>query len=204
MRNARLSICLMALQMAVTAGASQAATRWTDAVVPGWTGGIQNFGQTAMTEETTWWLTGPSDCDVDGNGIWDPVTENDYMAGWRAGGAASFTVAFSEAVEDIDGADLVIHLFSGSSALGNVLASSDGSTFVQIGTVGAGTPKHFRDEYFDFDGLIDNVHYIKLERVDAGPNTGAFFDSFAAVPEPGTIGLMMLGAAAALRRRRNG
>jgi len=185
-----VSITLLTLLAAVLTSSGQAA--WVDGVywadsVDGWTGLIQNYGWTLMTEETTWWITGPPDADVDGNGYaWDAI-DNDTVAGWRSTGSASITVEFIEAIRDVEGNDLVIKKYGGSSASGNVLASSDGISFVQIGTLGTGTPGWFTEDYFDLAGLVDNVHYIKLERVATGPGTGMFFDALGSVAQPPVI-----------------
>jgi hypothetical protein len=200
---------------------------WADDV-PAWTGAVQNYGGELMTEETTWWLTGSSDADVDGNGYaWDEG-DNDYVAGWRSSGSASLTVYFHLAIPDIDGPDLIIHEYGGSSALASVWASPGDVDYVQVGTWGGGTPGWFEDVEIDFDGLLDSARYIRVVREASGPQTGTFIDSFAMVadwktprlspdgqfvqpervepvghtPEPTTAGMFLLGAAVLCCSRR--
>jgi len=112
---AMLSVASTGLAQAAWVGA----TYWADEVTR-WTGDVQNYGGTLMGVSTEWWLTGPSDADVDGNGYaWDPG-DNDYVAGWRATGGASVTVYFAEAIMDVPGDDLVIKKYGGPSALSSV------------------------------------------------------------------------------------
>lgn len=193
----------LAVFLGILAGSANAAfingQNWADDVDT-WSGSVQNYGGTLMDASTTWWLTGPSDSDVDKNGYaWDEV-DNDYVAGWRGGGSASITLSFDAALEDIIGNDLVIHMYSGSSASASVWASSDNITFHNIGGIGGGTAAYFRDEVFDFGGAVDNVHYIRIDRVTSGPATGMFFDSFASVPEPTTMALLAFGGLGLLGR----
>jgi len=196
-----LSGLALAASAQLTQGAWIGGVYWADDVVE-WSGAVQNYGGTLMSWDTTWWLTGPSDADVDGNGYaWDPG-DDDFVAGWRSSGEASVTVYFLEAIRDRAGSDLVIHKYAGPNAIANVYASSDGIDYVQIGSMDGGTPGYFVDVYLDFAGLVDEVHYVRIERVASGPQTGTFIDSLAAVPEPSIVALVGLGAIAALVRRR--
>ncbi len=176
---------------------------WADGVND-YSSNVQNYAGALMTAETTWWVTGPSDADVDGNGYgWDPA-DNDYVAGWRANAPDEYIIVqFNAGLQDLSGNDLVIHTYGGSDASASVLASTDGSSFTQIGIIASGTPGYFRDEAFDFNGLFaSDVHYVKVLRAANGAKTGMFFDSFASVPEPATITLLVCGGAVALIRRR--
>lgn len=200
---------------------------WADEV-SGWTGEVQNYGGEVMTEDTTWWLTGAPDADVDGNGYaWDPV-DNDYVAGWRASGDASISAYFEVPVFDVGGPDLVIHKYAGANASASVWASSDNVDYVQVGEMGGGTPGYFTDVWIDLDGLVGEVHYIRVVREASGTKTGTFIDALGApwsalspepvtgfagtvvasgarllsVPEPDTAALLGLGCLAFARRRR--
>ncbi len=177
---------------------------WADSAYE-YTTNIQNYGGELMsTNSSTWWVTGVSDADVDGNGYaWD-AGDNDYVAGWRANAPGEYIIVkFDIGLEDLAGNDLVIHIYGGSSASASVLASTDGSSFTEIGTIGSGTPGYFCDETFDFAGLFgSDVHYVKVLREANGSKTGMFFDSFASVPEPATMTMLVCGAAAMLARRR--
>lgn len=177
---------------------------WADAVFEH-SANIQNYGGVLMDESTQWWLTGPSDADVNGNGYaWDPE-DQDTVAGWRAAAPDEYiTMYWDTGVPDLAGNDLVIHLYGGPQAAADVLASADGDAFELIGVIGGGTPGYFRDEPFDFAGLfVEDVRYVKVIRTASGPQTGMFFDSFGGnVPEPGSLALMVFGALALRRQRR--
>ncbi len=169
---------------------------YADSVVS-YTNKIQNYGEEKMTDSTTWWVTGESDADADGNGYaWD-AGDPDYVAGWRAGATNQYiTVKFDVGLPDVIGDDLVIHLYSGGKANASVWASTNGDSYINIGSIGSGTPGYFRDEVFDFDAFgLNDVHYVKVNREAVGSGTGMFFDSFAstAVPEPTTFALLALG-----------
>jgi hypothetical protein len=167
-----------------------------------------NVGGVLMEPRTTWWILGPSDCDVDGD--MDAFTENadgeltidhDYVAGWRGGGAANenqeIILKFEHGLQNIPEADdFVIRLYCGAKARCSVWASaesSDVNDFVQIGQVAGhydgipGVPGRLYEAFFDFNGVfLDEVHYLRVYREAAGSDTGMFFDSFASatVPEP--------------------
>lgn len=196
-----LVICLSTLAVSASAAIIDG-QNWADSVST-WSGSVQNYGGTLMDADTTWWLTGPSDSDVDENGYaWDDGVDNDYVAGWRGAGSAYITMYFDTALDDIQGDDLVIHLYGGSGADASVWASSDGSSFTNIGSIGGGTPGYFCDEVFGFNGLVDSVHYVRVDRIASGPGTGMFFDSFASVPEPASMTLLVFGSLGLLSRYR--
>ena len=178
-------------------------TNWADEAAD-YSANIQNYGGILMDTTTEWWLTGPSDADVNGNGYaWD-AEDQDSIGGWRAVAPDEFiTMYWETGVPDLPGDDLAIHLLSGPGASADVLASVDGVVFEPVGTIGGGTVGYLREEAFDFAGLFTgDVHYAKVLRTANGPQTGMFFDSFAGnVPEPGNLALMSLGALALLRRR---
>ncbi len=205
-RTLRLTAaCAVLILTTVAANAGVIGDRnWADGVEAR-TGNIQNFAGIMMDASTEWWVTGPSDADADGNGYaWD-VGDPDYVGGWRSNAPSeSITVSWMTGIEDGDGDDLVIRAYGGPGASANVLASTDGISFVQIGTIGGGTPGYLRDELFDFAGSFgEAVEYVRVDRVGNGPQTGMFFDSFAGVvPEPASLVLLGFGALALIRRRR--
>ncbi len=169
---------------------------WADAVTD-YTANIQNYSGEIMSAATEWWVLGPSDADVNGNGYaWDDGVDQDYVAGWRSNAPGEYLIVeFDTGLADVQGNDLVIHMYCGTSADASVLASVDGISYTEIGSLEPGTPGYFSDEEFDFDGAFaSDVHYVKVVRVANGPQTGMFFDSFASVvPEPGTMSLAALG-----------
>ncbi len=200
---------------------------WAEEVTA-WTGDIQNYGHELMTWDTTWWLTGAPDADADGNGYaWD-AGDNDFVAGWRAGGGASITVFFETAISDLQGSDLLIHSYAGPGAAATIWASVDDVDYVLVGELGGGTAGYFSDDWIDFAGLVDSAHYIRLVRDAVGPQTGVFIDALGTpssmltptpinglegkwgiggdglvpLPEPGTIALLGLGILAFTRQRR--
>lgn len=203
---------------------------WADEVTE-WTGNIQNYGGQPMTDETTWWLTGAPDADVNQNGYaWDPV-DNDYVAGWRSCGGSgdeSFTVHFEVPIGDVDGPDFMIHYYAGLQSAASVWASSNDVDYFQVGTMGSGTPGYFIDEWIDLDGFVNDARYIRVVRETDGSQTGTFIDALGApssaliptpvngsdgklgtsggrmfpVPEPAGVALIGWGALALARRRR--
>ena len=158
---------------------------------------LQNFTGTALDSNTQWWLTGVPDAD----------SNNDYVAGWRSSAPDEYiTMCWGSGIADIAGDDLVIRLYGGGKASAIVSASTDGTEFTQIGTIGGGSQGVFEAEYFDFGGVFaGDVSYVKVERNADGSGTGMFFDAFGAapVPEPGAIAILATGAIAlvVLRRR---
>ncbi|MBN1511763.1 MAG: PEP-CTERM sorting domain-containing protein [Phycisphaerae bacterium] len=176
---------------------------WADDA-SGYSANIQNFGGVLMDATTEWWVTGPSDADGDGNGYaWDPV-DQDTVGGWRSTAPGEYiTLHWETGIPDLAGDDLFAHLYGGPLAAAEVLASVDGNVFESLGTVGGGTAGYFRVAAFNLDArFAEDVHYVKVLRTASGPNTGMFFDSFGAtVPEPGSLGLMAIGAMALVRRK---
>lgn len=184
---------------------------WADDVAA-YSSGIQNYGSVLMDENTEFWLTGVPDADVDDNGYaWD-AGDLDYVAGWRAGTPNEFiTVHFNLALANVSGDDLSIYLYGGGKVDATVYASTDGSEYTEIGSIGGGTAGYLRVETFDFDGLLDDggVHYVKVARNTVGSGSGLFIDAFGgtAVPEPGSVALLVMAGLAALgafvyRKRR--
>jgi hypothetical protein len=193
-------IAVAVLFVVVLAGPAGAAVingrNWAD-TVDAYSGNIQNYGGTPMDATTVWWVTGVSDADFGG--------DSDYVAGWRVNADDEYIIVkFDIGLADITGDDLVIHVYGGSSASASVLVSTNGTDFSEIGTIGAGTPGDFRDEAFDFAGQFGgDVHYVKVLRTADGSKTGMFFDSFASVPEPATMVLLICSGTGFLLRRRN-
>jgi len=151
---------------------------WADEVID-YSANIQNYGGVLMDVTTEWWLTGPPDADVNGNGYaWDAV-DQDTVAGWRSTFAGEYVTAYWEAgLPDLPGDDLWIHLYGGPSAEAEVSASVDGTEYVVVGAIGGGTPGYLRQEAFDFAGLFETrVHYVRILRIASGPQTGLFFDA---------------------------
>jgi len=170
---------------------------WADEVASH-TNNIQNFLGEMMGGATEWWVLGPSDADTNGNGYaWDEV-DQDYVAGWRANAPGeSIVVKFDAGLPDVEGNDLVIRMYCGPNANASVSASVDNVSYTPIGSIVGGQPGVFYDAEFDFGGLLAvDVHYVKVERVANGTQTGMFFDSFAStpVPEPTALGLLVLGS----------
>jgi hypothetical protein len=177
---------------------------WADEVV-GVTGNVQNNGWSATAQllsDNHWWLIGAPDADVNGNGYAaDAGVDQDSVAGWNGqtpGDPCSFTVGFDTAIEDLAGDDLKIVTYGAGLGQSTVSASSDGTNFIEIGTIGAGVggPQYFDDLWFDFDGQIDDVHYVKIVRDIKGPQTGRFIDAVGGniVPEPSTFVLLLISA----------
>ncbi|MBN2317312.1 MAG: hypothetical protein JXM79_25540 [Sedimentisphaerales bacterium] len=182
---------------------------WADRVVE-YTSRIQSYGLPGCTEgqlmdpNTEWWILGPPDSDVDGDGdAWtvdesDESIDRDSLAGWKGGGELNkdqeFVVAFDTGLEDyLDDNDLVIRLYSGYKGKASVWASVDGVDYIQLGEIVGqdgglpGVPGMLADVYFDFEGRFeDTVQYIKLTRMTNGSDTGMFFDAIgsAVVMEP--------------------
>jgi hypothetical protein len=186
---------------------------WADSIEY-YTERIQNYGLGGcgggflIEPNTTWWVLGPNDCDMDGdmNAFTEDVNgeltiDNDYVAGWRGGGAVSknqeIILKFEYGLKDVpETSDLVIRLYCGGKARCSVWASAesnDVNDFVKIGEIVGhydeipGTPGKLYDVFFDFGGIfLDDVHYLRVYRETVGADTGMFFDSFAsaAVAEP--------------------
>ncbi|MGD8453358.1 MAG: PEP-CTERM sorting domain-containing protein [Phycisphaerae bacterium] len=175
---------------------------WADSV-EGWTGSIMCFGGELMSSETTWWLTGAPDADQSDppNGYaWD-AEDNDYVAGWKMPPASdSFTVKFDTLVQDGAGDDVLVVGYFGPNYGSSVQASSDGTNFTEIGTIGGGQPGYLEDCWFDLGGLAD-VQYIRVERVSTSSLSGGFVDAIGAVPEPSSTLLLLPGILFAVRRR---
>lgn len=183
---------------------------WADRVIEH-TSRIQRFGQPGcaggqfMDPNTHWWILGPPDCDVDGDGdAWTPdetgegILDRDSATGWKGGGALNkdqeFVVTFDLGLEDYEDAnDLVVCLHSGYKAKAFIWASVDGNDYTQVGEIAGrdgglpGIPGYLVDVYLDFGGHFENaVHYVKVHREANGPDTGMFFDAIgsAVVMEP--------------------
>jgi len=74
----------------------------------------------------------------------------------------------------------MIHNYAGQNASASVWASSDNVDFVEVGQLGGGTPGYFTDDWIDFDGLVCDVHYVRVMREAVGSKTAAFIDAFGA------------------------
>jgi len=193
MRTRRTCLGATALLLCMVTPGIADALMWADDV-PAWTGEIQNYAGTLLDETTTWWLTGPPDADVDGDGYAWGAGDPDYVAGWRGNDpGASFTVHFTESLVDTTGEDVVLYGYRGSKAAGSVWASADGLSFTEIGSLAGGEPGYLDELWFDLGGLTD-VHFIRVLREANGSQTGAFFDAVGALPEPGALVLLAAGA----------
>lgn len=168
------------------------------AEVTHYTENVQNYGvydnPEKMTDDTTWWLTGPPDADQDDNGYaWDFGVDEDYVAGWRSFGTEQFTVRFDQAIADVDGNDIMLYTYGGPNGISSVWASptDNDDDYVQIGEVGAGTPGYLVELWYDFAGMVDDVQYIKVMREAGGPQSGRFFDAiggmFSGTPCPADV-----------------
>lgn len=156
---------------------------WADGVHE-YSSNIQDYDGNKMTADTEWWLTGEPD---------------DFVAGWRSNAPGEYIVMHWDLpLADVVGDDLRIRLYGGPRASAQVLASVDGRTFTELGTLEGTAQGDFVDSYFDFAGKFGNdaVSFVKVLRVGNGPNTGMFFDAFAGhvVPEPGSLVLMLTAA----------
>jgi hypothetical protein len=191
------------LQAASTEASIINGMNWADDVTE-YTAAIQNYGGILLDESTKWWLTGLPDADVDGNGYaWDAV-DTDAVAGWRSNAPDEYIVMnWTAGIPDVSGDDLVIRRYGGPSASADVFASRDGFSYRQIGTIAGGVPGYFQEEALDLAGMFETpVHYVKVVRASNGPQTGMFFDSFAAVvPEPVSLVLHVTAGFILLRRR---
>lgn len=204
----KLMSVAMVCAVAIVAGQAASAavvgdTNWADGV-HAYTSNIQNYGGTLMSPATEFWLIGPPDADANGNNYaWDSG-DPDYVAGWRSSAPDEYIVMeWFLGIPDVPGDDLVIRYFAGSNAAADVLASVDGVSFTSIGTIAGSTGGYLANATFDFAGLLPgDVHYVKVERIASGTQTGLFFDAFGGVvPEPTTLALAGLGVCALLRRR---
>lgn len=183
---------------------------WADSVEE-YTSYIMNFGWIPMETSTEHWVTGVSDVDTNGNDYFDGG-EPDDLGGWRDTAADQhIIVKFDEGLADVAGNDLVIRMFCGGKAHASIWGSVDNSddSYIQIGSIVGinghvpGKPKWFYNAEFDFNSCgLDDVHYVKVERITTGSGSGMFFDSFAstAVPEPITLVLLALGCLLAAAR----
>ncbi len=160
-----------------------------------WSGNIENYNGTRTGADALAYVLGPPDSDVDGNGYaWD-AGDNDYVAGWKGKGDASFTVYFESALLNVDGDDLVVKLYGGANSKADVYGSIDGSSFEIIGSIVGmkgqipGKPGFFHeagasglDRYVTLDfGTLDNLHYIRFDRAVSGEGSGMFFDAVGSV-----------------------
>lgn len=173
---------------------------WADSLVA-WSGSIQNYNGTSIGEDALVYVLGPPDSDIDGNGYaWD-ADDNDYVAGWKGTADASFTLYFEVALLNIDGDDLAVKVYGGATCKADVYGSVDGNSFELIGSI-AGAKGHIPgkqgffhepdatelDRYVTLDfGILDNLHYIRFDRVVSGQGSGMFFDAVGSVPESGDI-----------------
>ncbi len=181
---------------------------WADELVE-WSSEIQNYGVYSAAEKisttTGWWLTGVPDADQNGNDYaWDTDVDRDTVAGWRSFGMEYFTVGFDQAISDGAGNDLKLVTYGGPKGSASVWASptNNENDFVKLGSIEGGNAGFFSDVWFDFAGLVDEVHYVKLVREADGPQTGRFFDAIGGVvPEPSTLSLLALAALAVTRRK---
>jgi hypothetical protein len=171
---------------------------WADSLVA-WSGSIQNYNGTSIGEDALVYVLGPPDSDIDGNGYaWD-ADDNDYVAGWKGTADASFTLYFEVALLNIDGDDLAVKVYGGATCKADVYGSVDGNSFELIGSI-TGAKGHIPgkqgffhepdatglDRYVTLDfGILDNLHYIRFDRVVPGQGSGMFFDAVGSVPRTG-------------------
>ena len=190
--NIKATVPFLSMLLLATTGVAsiQAAIvddmNWADRVVE-WEGALANYGingsAQTMTEATSWWLTGPPDTDANDNGYaLDGGVDRDTIAGWRNCGSnpsvfETFILQFDTAIEDGEEDDLAIVGFGGARAGASVLASTDGIDYVEIGQIDGGIPGSLVTLWFDFDGGINNVHYVKVLRTASGSGSGYFFDA---------------------------
>ena len=201
------ALCVMATVLFFTPFANAemiGSLNWAD-TVEDYTANIQNFNWVLMDSSTEWWLTGGPDATSN-----PPAgIVNDYVGGWRGDFAGEYIIMeWNTPLVDLSGDDLIIRLFSGGKTVtnnifANVLASDDGTNFVNIGTIGKGSSLVFRNETFDFAGQFSGgVSHVKVERVATGSGTGIFFDAFGSVPEPGSILFLLTGIGSLVMYRR--
>ena len=225
MNRKRLSVVVLVMALLGGFSASIDAAvingqNWADSVSD-WSGGIQNYGGTSWNSQggnpSTCWVTGVPDADFDGNGYALDAVDNDYVAGWKLTGGAYFILFYETALVNMPGDDLAVKVYGGENCEATVSGSTDGSSYTPIDII-AGEEKQIPgksgffheegatglDKYITLDfGLLDDLHYIKVERSVDGPKSGMFFDAVGSVPEPLTIVLLACGGLGVLSRRRN-
>ncbi len=195
-----VSLVFCMLSAGIANASSVGGQNWADSLAA-WSGNIQNYNGTATGADALAYVLSSPDSDVDGNGYaWD-AGDNDYVAGWKGTGDASFTLHFETALLNIDGDDLAVKVHGGPNCRADVYGSVDGSGFELIGSIAGakghipGKPGFFHDpgatgldRYVTLDfGILDNLHYVRFDRVVSGQGSGMFFDAVGSVPEPAIV-----------------